>query len=46
MKKRAYRTKNVNKIDWIQLNKRLSGKQVSLAIDIAKEYQYAVLADE
>jgi transposase len=46
MKKRTYRTKNVNKIDWIQLNKRLSGKQVSLAIDIAKEHQYAVLADE
>jgi len=46
MKKRTYRTKNVNKIDWIQFNKRLSGKEVSLAIDIAKEHQYAVLANE
>lgn len=46
MKKRTYRTKNVNKIDWLQLKTGLSGNEISLAIDIAKEYQYAVLADE
>ena len=46
MKKRTYRTKNVNKIDWSQLTTRLSGKEVSLAIDVAKEQQYAVLGDK
>ena len=46
MKKRTYRTKNVNKIDWPQLKTRLPGKEISLAIDIAKEHQYAVLTDE
>ncbi len=46
MKKRTYRTKNVNKIDWPQLKTRLSGKAISLAIDIAKENQYAMLADD
>ncbi|MFT5084207.1 MAG: hypothetical protein ACI9Y1_002260 [Lentisphaeria bacterium] len=46
MKKRTYRTKNVNKIDWLQLKTRLPGKEISLTIDTAKEYQYAVLADE
>lgn len=46
MKKRTYRTKNVNKIDWSQLKTRLSRKEISLAIDLAKEDQYAVLADE
>lgn len=46
MKKRTYRTKNVNKIDWIQLKTRLSGQGISFAIDLAKEQQYAVLADK
>jgi len=38
MKKPTYRTKNVNKTDWVQLKKHPSDKQVSLAIDIAKEH--------
>ena len=45
MKKRTYRTKNVNQINWSQLKMRLSNQGVSLAIDVAKEHQYAVLAD-
>ena len=45
MKKRTYRTKNVNKIDWSQLKARLSSQEISLATDVAKEHQYAVLAD-
>ncbi|MDA9004009.1 transposase [bacterium] len=46
MKKRTYRTKNVNKIHWVELKERLSGEVVSLAIDVAKEHQYAALSDE
>ncbi len=46
MKKRTYRTKNVNKINWVQLKKCLSGNEISLSIDIAKELQYAVLVDK
>lgn len=45
MKKRTYRSKNVNQINWEQLAAGLSGKGISFAIDVAKKHQFAVLAD-
>ena len=46
MKKRTYRSKKVNKINWNQVNEQLSGGAVVFAIDVAKEKQYAFLTNE
>lgn len=46
MKKRTYRTKNVNKINWTQLKKQLSGETVVFALDVAKNKQYALLTND
>ena len=45
MKKRTYRSKNVNKINWNQVNEKLSGELLVFAIDVAKEKQYALLSN-
>lgn len=44
MKKRTYRTKKVNTINWDQLKSELSGEAAVLALDVAKENQYALLS--
>ena len=46
MKKRTYRAKKVNQINWNQVKERLSGEAAVLAIDVAKEKQYALLTNE
>jgi transposase len=46
MKKRTYRSKKVNKINWNQVNEQLSGAAAVFAIDVAKEKQYALLTNE
>src|SRR5450631_277634 len=45
MKKHIYRTKKINAIDWIQMKEQLQGSPVIFAIDVAKEKQYALLAN-
>ena len=45
MKKRTYRTKNVNKINWSQVKEQLTGAAVVFALDIAKTKQYALLTN-
>jgi transposase len=45
MKKHIYRTKKINAIDWIQMKEQLQGSAVVFAIDVAKEKQYALLAN-
>lgn len=45
MKKRTYRTKNVNKINWTQVKDQLSGMAVVFALDVAKTKQYALLTN-
>ena len=45
MKKHIYRTKKINAIDWIQMQEQLQGSPVVFAIDVAKEKQYALLAN-
>ena len=45
MKKHIYRTKKINAIDWIQMKEQLQGTPVVFAIDVAKEKQYALLAN-
>ena len=44
MSKHTYRTKKVNEIDWSQLWNGWSGQPLVLAVDIAKEMQYAELS--
>ena len=44
MNKHTYRTKKVNEIDWSQLWNGWSGQPLVLAVDIAKEMQYAELS--
>jgi transposase len=43
MKKRTYRAKEINKINWHELKENLSGEKIAVAIDVAKQKQYAVL---
>ena len=45
MKKRTYRAKNVNKINWTQITERLTGELSVFAIDVAKQKQYALLTN-
>ena len=45
MKKRTYRARNVNKINWSKVTKQLSGEAAVFAIDVAKEKQYALLSN-
>lgn len=45
MKKRTYRSKKVNKIDWAQLKERVAGKEMVFAVDVAKEEQFALFRD-
>lgn len=46
MKKRTYRTKNVNKINWSQVKEHLSGGAAVFALDVAKTKQYALLTND
>ena len=45
MKKRTYRAKNVNKINWDKVTEQLSGEAGVFAIDVAKAKQYALLTN-
>jgi transposase len=45
MKKRTYRSKEVKQINWSELKESLSGEKIALAIDVAKQKQYAVLSN-
>lgn len=44
MKKHTYRAKKVNDINWVQLQEQIAGGEAALAVDIAKEKQYALLS--
>lgn len=44
MKKHTYRAKKVNDINWAQLQEQIAGGEAALAVDIAKEKQYALLS--
>jgi transposase len=44
MKKHTYRAKKVNDINWAQLKDKLAGCAAVLAVDVAKEKQYALLS--
>ncbi len=46
MKKRTYRTKEVKHINWSELKSKLCGEGVALAIDIAKQQQFALLTNK
>ncbi|MCP5014125.1 MAG: IS110 family transposase [Ketobacter sp.] len=46
MKKRNYRAKKANQINWTQIKEKLSGAAVVFAVDVAKEKQYALLTNE
>jgi transposase len=46
MKKHTYRAKKVNDINWTQLQDQIAGGDAALAVDIAKEKQYALLSTE
>lgn len=45
MKKRTYRFKEVKRINWDELKENLSGEKIAVAIDVAKQKQYAVLTN-
>jgi len=43
MKKRTYRSIEIKKINWYELKEYLSCEKIAVAIDVAKQKQYAVL---
>jgi transposase len=45
MKKRNYRAQKVNQINWEEIAQGVQGKDIVLAIDVAKVEQYGVLMD-
>ena len=45
MKKRTYRSKEVKQINWNKLKENLSGEKIAVAIDVAKQKQFAVLTN-
>lgn len=44
MKKHTYRARKVNDINWVQMKEKLAGGTAVLAVDVAKEKQYALLS--
>lgn len=46
MNKRTYRSKEVKNINWNSLKESLSGEEIAVAIDIAKQKQFAVLTNK
>jgi len=46
MNKRTYRSKKVNQIDWAEVKVLLNAEEVALAIDVAKQKQYAQLSNK
>ncbi|NQY01498.1 MAG: transposase [Flavobacteriaceae bacterium] len=46
MKKHSYHSKKINKINWNTVKETLSGEEIALAIDLAKQRQYAMLFNE
>jgi transposase len=45
MKKHNYRTKKVNEINWPELSQQLGGEAITLAVDVAKAQQFALLTN-
>ena len=45
-KKRTYRSKKVNQVNGDQLKETLSGEEIAIAIEVAKEQQLAVLCNK
>lgn len=45
MKKHNYRTKKVNEINWPELSQQLGGEAVTIAVDVAKAQQFALLTN-
>jgi len=45
MKKHNYRTKKVNEINWPELSRQLGGEAVTIAVDVAKAQQFALLTN-
>lgn len=45
MKKRTYRSKEIKQINWEELRNKLSGEKIVLAIDVAKQKQFARLTN-
>jgi transposase len=45
MKKRTYRSKEVKQINWFELQEKLAGEKIAVAIDVAKQKQFAVLTN-
>ncbi len=46
MSKHTYRSKKVDEIDWDQLRGKWAGQSLVFAVDVAKETQYALLANQ
>ena len=46
MKKRTYRSKKVKQVNWNKLKETLSGEDIALSIDLAKQKQFAVLTNK
>ena len=44
MKKRNYRTKKVNQMNWDRIKEQIAGEACVFAIDVAKKQQYAMLS--
>ncbi len=45
MEKCTYRSKEVKQINWNELKEKLSGEKIAVAIDVAKQNQYALLTN-
>jgi len=45
MKKHSYRARKVNAINWLEIKEQLGGQALVLAVDVAKEQQFALLTD-
>ena len=45
MKEHNYRTKKVNEINWPELSQQLGGEAVTIAVDVAKAQQFALLTN-
>ena len=46
MKKSIYKSYKINQINWTKQTELLSGSKIILAVDVAKEQQFALLANE
>ena len=46
MKKRTYRSKKVKQINWNKLKENFAGEALALAVDVAKQKQFALLTNQ